>query len=46
MMKKVMVSVTDEMFKALDKERKSRLLDSVPEAIRSILGEYFKVRAT
>jgi hypothetical protein len=45
MMKKVMVSVTDEMFKALDKERRARLLDSVPETIRSILGEYFKVKS-
>jgi ribbon-helix-helix CopG family protein len=39
-----MVSVPEEMFKALDKERRARLLDSVPEAIRSILGEYFKMK--
>ncbi len=44
MMKKVMVSISEEMMKALDKERKARLLETVPETIRSILGEYFKVK--
>ncbi len=37
-----MVSMTEEMTKALDEERKRRLLDSIPETVRSILGEYFK----
>ena len=44
MMNKVMVSMTDEMLKALDQERKARKLDSVPETVRSVLGEYFKVK--
>ena len=43
-MNKVMVSVSDEMLKALEAERKARKLETVPEAIRSVLGEYFKVR--
>ncbi len=43
-MKKVMVSVSDEMMKALEQERKARKLESVPEAIRSVLGEYFKTK--
>ncbi len=43
-MNKVMVSVSDEMLKALETERKARKLETVPEAIRSVLGEYFKVR--
>jgi hypothetical protein len=46
MMNKVMVSMTDEMLKALETERKARKLDSVPETVRSVLGEYFKVKAS
>ncbi len=41
-MNKVMVSVSDEMLKALEQEKKARKLETVPEAIRSVLGEYFK----
>jgi hypothetical protein len=37
-----MVSMTEEMVEVLDRERKERLLDSIPETVRSILGEYFK----
>jgi hypothetical protein len=44
MMEKVMVSMTEEMVKALEAERKARKLDSVPETVRSVLGEYFKVK--
>ncbi len=35
-----MVSANEEVFKALDKERRARLLDSVPETVRTILSEY------
>jgi hypothetical protein len=42
MMEKVMVSMTEEMVKALEQERKARRLDSIPETVRSVLGEYFK----
>jgi hypothetical protein len=44
MMNKVMVSMTDAMLKALEEEKKARKLDSVPETVRSVLGEYFKVK--
>jgi len=44
MMNKVMVAMTDAMVKALEEERKARKLDSVPETVRSVLGEYFKVK--
>lgn len=44
MMQKIMVSMTDEMVKALEQERKARKLDSVPETVRAVLGEYFKVK--
>ena len=40
MMKRYMVSITEEMEKRLEEERKKRLLDSIPETIRMILSEY------
>jgi hypothetical protein len=42
MMEKIMVSVTKEMKQALEAERKKRLLETLPETVRSILGEYFR----
>jgi hypothetical protein len=36
-----MVSVSEEMEKKLEEERKKRLLDSIPETVRMILSEYF-----
>jgi hypothetical protein len=44
MMQKIMVSMSDDMVSALEKERKARKLDSVPETVRSVLGEYFKTK--
>jgi hypothetical protein len=44
MMKKVMIAMTEDMLKALEQERKSRKLNSIPEAVRSVLGEYFKTK--
>jgi metal-responsive CopG/Arc/MetJ family transcriptional regulator len=41
-MQKIMVSMSDEMVKALEEERKTRKLETIPEVVRSILGEYFK----
>lgn len=41
MMKRYMVSMTEEMEKKLEEERKKRLLDSIPETVRMILSEYF-----
>lgn len=41
-MKKIMVSVPSEMEQALEKERKERLLETVPETIRVILSEYLR----
>ena len=43
-MKKVLVAVPDEMLKALEKERKERLLETVPETVRMIVSEYFRSR--
>ena len=39
-MKRFMLSITGEMEKALETERKKRLLDSIPETVRTILSEY------
>jgi hypothetical protein len=41
MMKRYMISISDEMAKRLEEERKKRLLDSIPETVRMILSEYF-----
>ena len=41
-MKKIMVSLPDEMVKVLEKERKERLLETVPETIRVIPSEYLR----
>lgn len=43
-MQKIMVSMSDEMVKALEEERKARKLETIPEAVRSVLGEYFKMK--
>ncbi|MBI2184656.1 MAG: hypothetical protein HYU39_06835 [Thaumarchaeota archaeon] len=39
-MKKVMVSMTEAMITALEKDRQRRKLDSIPETIRVILSNY------
>lgn len=41
-MKKIMLAIPDEMVKVLEKERKERLLDSIPETIRVILSDYLR----
>jgi hypothetical protein len=39
-MKRFMLSITEEMERALEKERKKRMLGTIPETARVILGEY------
>ena len=39
-MKKILLSLPNEMVKVLEKERKERLLDTLPETIRVILSDY------
>ena len=41
MQKRYMVTFTEEMEEKLEKERKKKLLDSIPETIRMILSDYF-----
>jgi hypothetical protein len=40
MMKRYNVAMTEQLETALEKERKKRMLDSIPETIRMILSEY------
>jgi hypothetical protein len=42
---KIMVAMSDEMVKALEQERKGRKLESIPETVRAVLGEYFKAKS-
>lgn len=41
-MKKIMVSLPEDMVKVLEKERKARLLETIPETIRVIMSEYLR----
>jgi hypothetical protein len=41
MMKRYTLAITEEMEKRLEQERKKRLLESIPETVRTILSEYF-----
>ncbi len=44
-MKKVMVSMTTEMIEKLEKERKVRAIATVPEVVRIIVSDYFKMKS-
>ncbi len=41
-MKKITIAITDELENALEKERKERKFDSIPEVIRVILSDHFR----
>ena len=41
-MKKVMLALPEEMFNALEKERKQRYLETIPETVRVILSGYLR----
>ena len=44
MMKKYNVAITEELEKEIERERKRRMLDSIPETIRVIVSEYLSNR--
>ena len=44
-MKKVMVSMTEEMIEKLEKERRIRAIATVPEVVRIIVSNYFKTKS-
>jgi metal-responsive CopG/Arc/MetJ family transcriptional regulator len=41
-MKRIMVSVSQELFDSIEKERKVRKLETVSESVRAILSDYFR----
>ena len=41
-MKKIMLALPEEMLKVLEKERKERYLETIPETVRIILSEYLR----
>jgi hypothetical protein len=43
-MKKVMVALPGEMVNLLEKERKDRYLETIPETIRVILSDYLRMK--
>jgi metal-responsive CopG/Arc/MetJ family transcriptional regulator len=43
-MKRVLVSLPEEMIKVLENERKERYLETIPETIRLILSDYLRNR--
>jgi hypothetical protein len=44
-MKKVMLALPEEMFNALEKERKQRYFETIPETVRVILSDYLRGKA-
>jgi len=41
-MKKITIAITEELEKELERERKERKFESVPEVVRVILSDYFR----
>jgi hypothetical protein len=41
-MKKIMLALPEEMLKVLEKERKERYLQTIPETVRVILSEHLR----
>lgn len=41
-MKKITIAITEELERALEKERKDRKFDSIPEVVRVILSDHFR----
>ena len=44
MMRRFTLSISEEMERALEKERKKRMLESIPETARVIISEYLAER--
>ena len=43
-MKKIMLSLPEKMVQVLEKERKERYLETIPETVRVILSDYLRNR--
>lgn len=46
MMQRFTLSISEEMQRALEKERKKRMLESIPETARVIISEYLAKNGT
>lgn len=46
MMKKYNVSISEELEREIDKERKRRYLDTIPETMRVLLSEHMAEKKT
>ena len=44
-MKKIMLSLPEEMVERLERERKERYLETIPETIRLILSDYLRMKS-
>jgi metal-responsive CopG/Arc/MetJ family transcriptional regulator len=44
-MKKIMLALPEEMVNALEKERKERYLETLPETVRVIVSDYLRSRS-
>ena len=45
-MKKIMLALPEEMVSALEKERKERYLETLPETVRVIVSDYLRNKFT
>lgn len=43
-MKKIMLALPEEMVNALEKERRERYLETVPETVRVIVSDYLRAK--
>jgi hypothetical protein len=43
---KITVAMTEDMMKGLEEERKVRRIATIPEVVRIIVSDYFKMKST
>jgi metal-responsive CopG/Arc/MetJ family transcriptional regulator len=43
-MKRIMLSLPEEMIEVLENERKERYLETIPETVRVILSYYLRIK--
>lgn len=44
-MKKIMISLPDEMVERLEREKRERYLETIPETVRVILSDYLRMKS-
>ena len=44
-MKKIMIALPEEMVERLEKERKERYLETIPETVRVIMSDYLRMKS-